>query len=125
MKTLLLSYLSLLGGLTTVHAQHWVPYGFYAHQKTPQKEAAPAETNQSSSLAEQPLLVEASVSEDGDALITEIEADLITEIKADLITEIEADLIYFVDPESYNYADPDLAYGSGKEKKAPKAKKPS
>src|SRR5690348_9903076 len=47
MRTLLLSSLSILGGLTTVHAQHWVPYSFHAYKhsskKTEQVQAPAAE----------------------------------------------------------------------------------
>lgn len=37
MRTLLLSTLSILGGLTTVHAQHWVPYSFHAYKHSSKK----------------------------------------------------------------------------------------
>jgi Putative beta barrel porin-7 (BBP7) len=37
MRTLLLSSLSILGGLTTVHAQHWVPYSFHAYKHSSKK----------------------------------------------------------------------------------------
>lgn len=45
MRTLILSSLSILSGITTtVHAQHWVPYSFYSFKQTQQKTEKPAKT---------------------------------------------------------------------------------
>ena len=96
MRNILLSSLSILGGITTVHAQHWVPYGFYAFKQSPQKTPTPA-------VAEEPVIEEANeglVAENSDQIFAYYDN---------------------TDPGSIFYLDPDVAY---QKNKAPKVKKP-
>jgi hypothetical protein len=106
MKNLILSSLSILGGLTTVHAQHWVPYGFYAFKENPKK--AEVQEQAPSVMEQELMIVEAAESE---AMIADF-------------AEFESDLLSFEDPNSKYYADPDLTYGSKNVQKQPKTKAP-
>ncbi len=130
MRTLLLSSLSILGGLTTVHAQHWVPYSFHAYKQNPQKTKTQAEApaaeqpaiEQSvaaeqtvaagqSVAAEQPAAVEQTAMEkmadEGIASNAEFEAFIYTDGE----TANQTDVIYQKDPGSVYYSDPDRDYG--------------
>lgn len=107
MRTLLLTSFSILGGLTTVHAQHWIPYSFYAFKQVPKETETPA-------VAAEPVFIDAA-SEEPIASAGELEAFFYLDGET---AQTDSNSVY--------YSDPDRDYGKPKAPKSntPKEKQP-
>jgi Putative beta barrel porin-7 (BBP7) len=141
MRTLLLTSLSILGGLTTVHAQHWVPYGFHAYKNNQKKSEAQAPAAEQSPVAnEQKVVVQQEPStapEQQPAAPVAAESSVASQepvmekVAVEAIASTgEIDEFYFLDGEtayqdqSVFYSDPDRDYGKPKGKPSNKPEHP-
>lgn len=125
MRTLILSSLSILSGLTTtVQAQPWgwVPYSFYSFKQTQQKEENKS-PNQKNTV-ETPVVANSTPSDvkTEEAIEQKTEEMIVDITEPNAFSIIDSDIAtsYQSDSNSIFYADPDLSYSREKNEKPSK-----